>query len=238
MAELKLTADKRDGTGKGVARKLRSAGRVPGVLYGHGVEPVPLSLDAKDLYHALHTSAGTNVLVDLVVGGDKHLALPREIQQDHIKGQLVHVDFLAVKADETITVDVPFREEGEAPGVKEGGVVEHHIFELHVECLPADVPDEIVADISTFQLGDVLKVGDIVPPKGVSILTDPEETVLAVVVPAVLKTEAELGVPGEELPEGEVPAEAEEGEGEAAAEGEGAPAAEGEGDGEASEGEG
>jgi large subunit ribosomal protein L25 len=227
MAELKLTADTRDGTGKGVARKLRSVGRVPGVLYGHNVDPVPLSVDAKDLFHALHTSAGTNVLVDLEVGGTTHLALPREVQQDHIRGRLVHVDFLVIKADQTIAVDVPFREVGEAPGVKEGGVVEHHVFELHVECLPADVPDEIVVDISNLELGDSLKAGDLEPPKGVTILTDPDETVLAVVTPAVLKTEAELGVPGEELAEGEVaPEAAEEGEvvpvaeGEAAAEGE------------------
>jgi len=227
MAELKLTADQREATGKGVARKLRASGRVPGVLYGHGVDPVALSVDERDLYHALHTSAGTNVLVDLEVAGSTHLALPREIQTDHVKSRVVHVDFLAVKADETITVDVRFREEGEAPGVKEGGVVEHHIFELHVECLPTDVPDEIVASISHLALGDALKVSDITPPKGVTILTEADETVLAVVTPAALKTEAELEIPGEEAPEGEaVPEEeaaevAEEEEGaEAPAEGE------------------
>ena len=197
MAEEKLTAEKRDGTGKGVARKLRAAGRVPAVLYGHDLGSLPLSVDSKDLHRVLHTGAGTNVLVDLLVDGKAHLALPREVQQNHIKGQLVHVDFLAVNRDETISIDVPIREIGESPGVKAGGVVEHHLFELHVECLPTNVPEAIDADISRLELGDALRAADLTPPAGVTILTDPAESVLAVVVPAVLKTEAELETPEE-----------------------------------------
>jgi large subunit ribosomal protein L25 len=195
--EEKLKADKRGDTGKGVARKLRAGGRVPAVLYGHGQASLPLSVDAKELYRILHTGAGSNVLVDLVVDGKTHLAMPREVQQNHIKGQLVHVDFLVVNRNETITIDVPVRETGESPGVKAGGVVEHHLFELHVECLPSDVPEAIDADISTLELGDALRVGDIPAPRGVTILTNPEDSVLAVVVPAVLRTEAELETPEE-----------------------------------------
>jgi large subunit ribosomal protein L25 len=197
MAEQKLIAEVRSDTGKGVARKLRASGRVPAVLYGHNLAPVPLSVDARELFHVLHTGAGANVLVDLVVDGSRHLALPRDVQRNHIKGQLVHVDFLAVNRNERIAIDVPVREIGESPGVKAGGVVEHHLFELHVECLPNDVPEHIDVDVSSLELGDALRVADISPPEGVTILTSEDESVLAVVVPAVLRTEAELETPEE-----------------------------------------
>jgi large subunit ribosomal protein L25 len=228
VAEQKLTAEERQGTGKGVARKLRADGRVPGILYGRNTDPVPISVDSRDLFHVLHTEAGSNVLVDLEVGGSEHLVMPWEVQQDHIHNRFVHVDFLALSRDQTIAVDVPVQQVGEAPGVQQGGVVDHHLFELHVECLPQDVPDAIEADVSSLELNDNLHVSDLVPPTGVTILTDPEELVLAVVIPAVLKTEAELGEG--EVPEGEVPegAEVAEGaEGEAVAEpgAEGAPPA-------------
>lgn len=219
--EQKLEANRRDGTGKGVARKLRAVGRVPGVLYGHGMEPVSVAVDARDLYHVLHTAAGTNVLVDLVIDGKKHLALPREIQRDHIRGRFVHVDFLAISRDEKITVDVPIRVVGESPGVKQGGVVEHHLWDLHLECLPGDVPEVIEADVSYLELGNAIRVGELVPPKGVTILTAAEETVLSVVTPQVLRVEEEIPVeaveaeavpaaeaaPEEAAPAAEAPAE-------------------------------
>ena len=224
--ETKLTAERRDDHGKGVARKLRAAGRVPAVLYGHGQETQALSVDAHDMFKVLHTSAGANVLVDLKVDKDEHLVLPREIQRNHIKGTIVHVDFLVVSRTETIQVNVEIVDIGEAPGVKQGGVVDHHLREVLVECFPQDVPEHLEADVSGLDLNDVLHVSDLVAPQGVAILTNPEETVLAVIVPAVLKTEADLTIAGEE------PAVVEEPE---AAEGE---AVEGEGpEGEGGEGE-
>jgi large subunit ribosomal protein L25 len=208
--ELKLKAEKREDSGKGAARKLRAAGRVPAVLYGHGVGPMAVSVDARDLFHVLHGSAGTNVLVDLQVDGAQHLSLPREIQRDHVRGRYLHVDFLAVRRDETVTVSVPVRVVGESPGVKAGGVIEHHLWELQVECLPGDVPDGIEADVSKLQVGDSLRVADLLPPQGVSVLTPLEESVIAVVIPQVRVVE-------------EVEAAGEEGEEAAAEEGEGAP---------------
>jgi large subunit ribosomal protein L25 len=211
--ELKLKAERREESGKGAARKLRAAGRVPAVLYGHGVGPMAVSVDAKDLFHVLHGSAGTNVLVDLQVDGAQHLSLPREIQRDHVRGRYVHVDFLAVRRDETVTVSVPVRVVGESPGVKAGGVIEHHLWELQVECLPGDVPDGIEADVSNLQVGDSLRVADLLPPQGVSVLTPLEESVVAVVIPQVRVVE-------------EVEAAEEEGEEAAAEEGEAAAAEE------------
>jgi len=222
MAEKKLNANLRDGGGKGSARKLRARGQVPAILYGHGMEPVKVAVDDRDLYHVLHTDAGSNVLVDLHVGKEQHLAMPREIQRNHIRGQFLHIDFLVVRRDEKITVDVPVHLTGESHGVKEGGVVEHHLWDLKVECLPTNVPQSIEADISALGIGDTLSVAQIQVPSGVTVLTPLEETIVSVVPPPILKLEEE-----------EV-AEAVEGE-EAVAEGEGATAEEAEQQAEASE---
>jgi large subunit ribosomal protein L25 len=218
MAEVKLVAEPREGTGKGVARKLRAAGRVPGVLYGHGMDSTALSVDAKDLFHVLHTGAGTNVLVDLVVDGTDHLIIPRDVQRDHIHGRFIHVDFLAVRRDEKLHLSIPVRIVGESVGVKAGGVVEHHLWELEVESLPGDVPEAIDADITSLEIGMSLRVSDLVPPKGATILTNPEESVVAVQQPQMAVELEEEAAAEAEAAEGEA-AEGEEGE---AAEGEGA----------------
>jgi len=209
--ERKLIAETREGHGKGVARKLRAAGKVPGVVYGGGMDPVAIAVDHRDLFHVLHTDAGTNVLIDLEVQKDHHLTLPREIQRDHIRGQFIHVDFLAVRRDEKITVDVPVELLGESQGVKEGGVIEHHLWEVKLESFPQDVPDSIEADISALVIGDSLKAGDLKIPAEVELVTDPDSTIVAVVPPPILRLEEEEAVEGE----------AAEGE-EAEAEGEGA----------------
>ena len=219
--EVTLPAEARTGTGKGVSRKLRAAGKVPAVLYGRGLDPLVLTVDRTALTKALKTEAGRNVLIDLQVDGDNHLTLARDLQRDALRGTIVHVDFLKIARDVAIEVDVPIHIAGESPGVKEGGVIEHHLWSVHVSCLPTSVPDRLDADVSRMVIGDMLRVGDLVVPEGVTILTEPEEAVLGVVVPQVLKVEEE--VPAEvELAEGEEAA-AEAAEGEEGA----APAAEG-----------
>lgn len=197
--EEKLTAEPRAGTGKGVARKVRAAGRVPAVVYGHGIAPVHVSVDAKDLYHVLHTAAGANVLIDLAVGKDRVLAMPREVQRDHLAGRFIHVDFLRIARDEKIAVEVPIHLVGESRGVKEGGVVEHHLWTLHVECFPQDVPSAIEADISGLAINESLRVSDLVVPASLAVLTSLEETVVSVVTPQILKVEE--AVPAEEAAE-------------------------------------
>ena len=220
MAEYELKAESRQGAGKGVARKVRAAGRVPAILYGPELDPIRLSVDSRDLWHALHTDAGTNVLVNLKVDGDTYLTMPREVQRDIVRGTLLHVDFLRIRRDVAIQVDVPIHLAGESVGVSEGGVVEHHLWELRVECLPTEVPESFEADITPLAIGDALHVSDIKVPKGITVLTGAEETVVSVVPPPVLEVEEPEE---EELPEGEVP-EGEEAAPEAAAEGEAAPA--------------
>jgi large subunit ribosomal protein L25 len=222
--EVVLPAEARTGTGKGVTRKLRAAGKVPAVLYGRGLDPLALTVDRRALANAFKTDAGRNVLIDLHVDGDTHLTLARELQRDPLRGTIVHVDFLKIARDVAIEVDVPIHITGDSPGVKEGGVIEHHLWNVHVSCLPTSVPDRLDADVSRLNIGDMLRVGDLVVPDGVEILTNPEEAILGVVVPQVLKVEEE--VPAEaELAEGEeAPAAAAEGEEGAA------PAAEGGGE--------
>jgi large subunit ribosomal protein L25 len=215
--ETKLKAELRDGTGKSVTRKLRAQGRVPAVLYGGAAEPTPIHVSALDLLHLFHQGSG---LVDLEVDGAQHLAFPREVQRDHIRGRFIHVDFLEVRRDEEFTMSVEIRDVGEAPGVKAGGVVEHHLREIEIQCLPGNVPDAIDSDISSLEIGDMLRVGDITPPEGVTFLTDPDTPVVSVITPAAMRTEADMALPGEEG-EDALPVES------AADEGGGAPAEEG-----------
>jgi large subunit ribosomal protein L25 len=232
--ETTLKATPRNGTGKGVARKLRAKGLVPAVLYGHGMEPRSLTVSSQDLIHLFHAASGGNVLVDLDVDGDTHLAIMRDIQRDNLHGKYIHIDFLAVDRDEKVKMSVEIRDTGEAVGVREGGVVEHHLREIEVECFPGDVPEAIEADVTELQIGDMLRVGDISPPEGVTVLTDPDTPVVSVIVPAVMRVEADLSVPGEAPVEAaEAPAE----EAEAPAE-EAAPAPEGEGEAAAADAEG
>ena len=226
--EATLQAEPRSEIGKGPAHRLRAGGRVPAVLYGAGVDPTPIHVSALDLLHVFHAMGQASVLVDLKLDGREYLTIAREIQRDLIHNRFIHVDFMAVRRDEKITVNIELHEIGVSVGVHAGGVIEHHLREVEVECLPANVPQRIEFDITNLKIGDSVRVGDLVPPEGVELLTDPDTMILAVVEPAVMDTELDLAVAGEEVPE--EAAEAAEGEGEEAAEGEeGAEGAEGEG---------
>ena len=211
MSEYKLTAQRRAESGKGPARRARAAGRVPAVLYGHGMEPVQLSVDAREFGHALRTGAGSNVLIELTVGRAKHLALPKEIQRHPVRGSFLHVDFLAVRRGEKVQVPVPLHLVGQAPGVREGGIADQDLYQVNVEAEVTAVPEAVEADVSGLGLGDVLRVADLKAPGGAVILDDPEASVVSVVAPTV---EAE--------PEAAEAAEGEAAEGAAAGAGEGA----------------
>jgi large subunit ribosomal protein L25 len=198
---------------------------VPGVLYGQGMEPQAISLSSQDLLHFFHATHGAAAVVDIEIDGKKQMAIPREVQRDHLRGRYIHIDFLALRRDEKVRMTVEIHEEGEAAGIKTGGVIEHHLREIDIECLPGDVPESIIADVTALELGDMLRVRDIEPPSGVTILSDPDTPVISVITPAALRTEADLGLPGEEAPEAEAPAEEAE---EAAPDEAQAPAEEGE----------
>lgn len=215
--EVKLAAEKREESGKGPARRARARGRVPGVVYGSDLNPVNLSVDSNDLWHVLHTDAGMNVLVDLKVDGEEYLTMPREVQRDIIKGTLLHVDFIQIDRNKPIQVNVPIHLTGEAEGQKEGGVVEHQLWEVQVEVLPLQVPESLEVDITPLEMHDSLHVSDIQVPQHVTVLTSPDETVVTIIPPPVLEI-PEPEVEEEELLEGEEGELVEGEEAEAAAE--------------------
>ncbi|HZD73905.1 MAG TPA: 50S ribosomal protein L25/general stress protein Ctc [Actinomycetota bacterium] len=190
MSEFQLAAESRTDTGKGAARRVRAAGRVPAVLYGHGIKPEHLSIDAREFGQALR-SGGANALLELRVGRRRHLALAREVQRHPVRGSLTHVDFLVVRRGEKVTVQVPVRLVGEAPGVVQGGILDQDLHQLNVEAEVTAVPEAIDADVSGLQIGDVLRAGDLKAPAGATILDDPEAPVVSVVAPTVEPVEAE-----------------------------------------------
>lgn len=209
--QVALAARPRVGTGKSEARNLRREGRVPAIAYGADLEPTALSVDALELYHALHTDAGTNAILRLEVEGADHLALAREIQRHPVRRDVLHLDFVTVSRNVKVTVDVPVVLMGEAPGVDEGGIADQSLHTASVEVLPLEVPDQLELDISDMQIGDVKRVSDLTLPSGATALDDPETPIVSVVPPTVEPVEEE------ETEEGEL-AEGETAEGEEAAE--------------------
>jgi large subunit ribosomal protein L25 len=198
MSEYKLAAENRSEAGKGAARRLRASGRVPAVLYGHGTKPQHLSVDARQFGQALRTDAGVNVLISLEVGRDQHLALAKEIQRHPVKGNLIHVDFIQVRRGEKVHVQVPVHLVGEAPGAREGGILDQDLYQLNVEAEVTAVPEAVEADVSGLGIGEVLRVADLKAPDGAAILDDSEASVVSVVAPTVeAEPEAEEAEEGE-----------------------------------------
>lgn len=183
MAEqVNLAARPRAGSGKSEARALRREGRVPAVAYGVGIDPTPLSVDARELYHALHSAAGENAILRLQLEGGPQLAIAREVTRHPVRREVLHVDFVTVQRNVRVTVEVPIVLEGDAAGVSEGGVLEQSHHTLNVEVLPLEVPDNLPVDVSGLAIGDVLRVADVPLPAGVELLDDPELPVASVIV--------------------------------------------------------
>jgi len=233
MEEVTLTADLGRPTGSRSSRRLRTAGKVPAVLYGHGTDPISLAVDGRELRNALTGDAGLNALITLKVDSDSHLAMARQLQRHPVKGTVDHVDFVIVRRDEIVTAEVPVNLVGEATAVnQEGGIVEQQLFSLTIKAKPLEIPASLEADISDLIIGEAVRVGDLKLPSGVETEVDPEEAVVVGQPPAA----EELPEPaeGEEAAEGEEgapAAEGAEGEAPAAAEGGGGGAAEGGGEG-------
>lgn len=180
-----LNADTRTEHGKGAARRLRRAGRVPAILYGHGDETRALSVDALELEKLLTSINVENTLIDVAVGGGAPTrALIREVQSHPYKPEVLHLDLLQIHAGEKLRLQVPIRLTGNAEGVRNGGTLDQSVYELDVECLPGDIPDAAEVDISALAIGDSIRVRDVSLP-GVKVLNDDDLTVAAVLPPAV-----------------------------------------------------
>jgi large subunit ribosomal protein L25 len=218
MEEVTLTAEVGRPTGSRPSRRLRSAGKVPAVLYGHGTDPMALSVDSRELRNALTGDAGLNALITVRVDSESHLAMARHLQRHPVKGTVDHVDFVIVRRDEVVTAEVPIALVGEPTEVNQNdGIIEQQLFSLTIKAKPMDIPSGLEADISGLVIGEAVRVGDLKLPSGVETDVDPEDSVVLGQPPAAeeLPTPAE----GEEVPEGEEGAPAAEGEAPAAAEG-------------------
>jgi len=216
MPEVTLTAEAGRETGSSATRRLRSEGRIPGVVYGHGAEPIPVSVQAREFQVAMSGEAGRNTLLSLTVDGTDFLTLARDIQHHPVKNVVTHVDFLIVRRDEVISAEVGINLVGEAIEVHHGdGIVDQQLFTLSVKAKPADIPPSVDIDISTLTIGGALHVSDITIPAGVELETDVDATVVAgqpprVQVTAAEEAEAAAAAAGGEVPEGETPATADE----------------------------
>ena len=215
-----LDVTTRSDRGSRAARRLRRSGRVPGILYGGGEEPVAFDVDARILRNFLaHTGAVIDLCVD---GSDKQPVMLKNAQRHPVRGEIVHADFLRVDLKKKIhtTVHIELTGAEEAPGVDEGGVLSQDVREVNVEALPGDLPDSIVVDVSGMQMNDTLTLAAVVAPPGVTLLDDPELTVIATITPPTLEpVEEEIETETEVVGEGEEAPDAEGDEAEAQAEG-------------------
>ncbi len=178
--QIVLTADTRNGSGKGEARALRAQGRVPAIAYGADLENTALHVDAKELRHALHTDAGENAVISLTIDGEKHLTMPREIHRHPVRRDVLHLDFVAINKNVKVSVEVPLHVVGDGP---EAAVVNQSMNVLYIEVLPLVVPESIEVSIEGREVGDVIRAGEIELPEGVELLDDPERTAVSIVMP-------------------------------------------------------
>lgn len=199
MAEVRIPTQPRTEFGKGAARRLRRAEQVPGVLYGHGTEPVHVALPAYDLGRALRTSG---VLLELQVEGSSKLALPKSVQRDPIKHTIEHIDLLLVERGEIVTVDVPVVTEGK---IAPGGLLEHVNDRVSVNADAARIPSQLTVSVEGLGIGASVPASAVVLPEGVTLAADPE--LVVVQVTTAQSAEVEAPAEGEEAV-AEAPAEA------------------------------
>ena len=222
MKSVPLNAAPRSEGRRAGAKKLRSAGRIPAVIYGRQAKPQSLEVDAREMENLIHHSVSENLLVDLSVKDDgraKRLALVQEIQHHPLNGKILHVDFHEVAENEKVTVKVPVETTGEAVGVKTGGgTLEHVLFKINVRALPKDLPELLTVDVSNLNIGQAIHLGEIPAPAGVEIIGDKNIPVIAVAAPRTEEEEAAEAAAAAGTAAGEVEMIKEKKEGEEGAE--------------------
>jgi len=200
-------AEIRDQGGRGRAREIRRAGRVPAIVYGGRGDPVMVSVGLAELARAMDVGGFTNRLYDLVVAGEKQRVLPREVQLDPVSDIPLHVDFLRLRADAEITIMVPteFINEEEAPGIKRGGVINVVRHQIEVRCRADTIPEIITIDLTGFDIGDSVHMSHVSLPDGVDpTITDRDFTIATIAAPTIFveeveETEEEIDLEGEAL---------------------------------------
>jgi large subunit ribosomal protein L25 len=192
MERHSIEAELRTKTGKGAARQIRRSGLIPGVVYGRGNDPRAIKVDPQNIEKLLLS----NAIFDLTFVGedgkeDEAVVIIKDYQKDIIKRNLLHVDFQFISMDEKITVSVPMHLEGEAAGVRDGGVLQQLLREIEIDALPAEIPEEITIDISELEVGESLSVADLELPEGIDLITGSDEVIVTVVTPTELIEEDE-----------------------------------------------
>ena len=191
-----IKAEKRETFGKNASRRLRKQGRIPAILYGQGTATIPLVLDKKDVIAILKSDSGENTIFKVAFDSSAKDAMFKDLQIETDTDELIHADLIHISMDKTIRVNVPLELQGEAVGVKtEGGFVDFMTREVEVECLPKDIPEQLMIEISGLHLHQSLKAGDLVTPEGVKLITDPATVIVLIAVP---HKEEEVAKPAEE----------------------------------------
>jgi large subunit ribosomal protein L25 len=198
MDNVSIVVHKRDVTGTRATKRLRKSGLIPGVIYGHGKEAVLIAVEPHVLRAALGTSAGMHAVLDVTFEGQKrgHKAIVKDLELDRVKSVVTHFDLQEIRLDETIETTVAVHFEGEAKGVKAGGMLDESTREVTVKGLVTAIPEHLTMDISELDMNETLKVSDLVVPEGIEIVNEPDEVLCSVLPPR--KAEAEEGVEGEE----------------------------------------
>jgi len=194
MTEQTLIAQVRDGKGKEDARRLRRNGMIPAVVYGHHDEPLHISLNPQELTKVLRRGAGDRTLIDLTIEGgkgrpQKTRVILKDRQMDTLKGRLLHVDLYRIAMDEELSLSIPIHIVGKAEGVEKGGIIDQILREIELRCLPSDIPPPIEVDVTPLDIGDAIHVRDLKVVKA-TILTDPDQAIVAVAAPTVLEEAA------------------------------------------------
>lgn len=210
MERYNLSVEVREDTGKGVARSLRRSGLVPAVIYGKSRPSQALTVNPEDLKNKMSGNAIFDLSITATGDEIKETVMIKEVQKDPIKGELLHIDFHHISMDEKITVNVSLNLTGEAPGVREGGVLQQLLREVEIECLPLDIPEALQLDISKLEMGNSMLVNDLEVPENIEIKTPFDEAIVTIVVPTEEEEELEEETEGDELTEPEVIGEEEE----------------------------
>ncbi len=199
MPDIKIKAQARDDTGSANARRLRREGKIPGVIYGGGVTPIPVAIESRMLRSALTSEVGLNALLDIEIGSESHLVVTRELQRHAVRGSVSHIDFQIVRRDQVISADVPIILVGESSAIHMGGGrVEQQLFSISIRAIPSAIPSSVSVDVSQLQIGGGLKVSDIAFPDGVTSDTD-----LEIAVALGIAAKGTSGEVGEAAPEGQ-----------------------------------
>jgi len=205
MEQQLLEAKLRTKKGKVYSRKLRKEGLIPAVLYGGSKDPLPVEVNIRDLERIFLSGEGSNIIINLqfsnVNGNPVEAVLIKDFQQDPVTSAFLHVDFLRVSLKEKITAHVPLVLVGEAPGVKETGILEHFLRELTIRCLPLEIPRHIEVDVSQLKIGESIHARDLKVPKGIEVLSDPDQVVVTIGVPSKLEVEEVVAAPTVTEPE-------------------------------------